>query len=492
MAIGTPVAITGFQTGIVSGAGMVTNTDAARGSLIVVLVQTNSFQQTITGVTDSAGNTYLQAVGKSGQLGAPGSAIYYCSASPNDLPASSEIFVTTSSGQWNGAAFSVSGANGGLDILVSKSGNGNSASLATGAFATNSEIAFTISSMGGAIGGFTEGAGFTQLYEQGATNPCVDLAYVDVNATTTKTYSPAWSNFNPYTLCIASFKSSTNALVAALAGAATLAAHTVGPQPFSAAIAGGGAVQVSGFVGTYNMRAALAGVGHAYGTITGEVVPFTTYLPIYPDRSLLPGLAFSEKWSPTFYNAKTVTTATGAEIDLGLAQYPLHDFELTYEFLRDGPLWNGSAEFKTLMGFHLQLGGTLGRFFFKNIDDYQADGNIVGAGDGATNTFTLLRTFGANGHYGSEPVGIVDTTQFFNVYLDGGLVSPATYSIDTSNPAANTITFASPPGLGVEITVDMSYYYYCKLAVNSNTFEKFMTSIWNLGKVTLHSCRAGA
>ena len=38
----------------------------------------------------------------------------------------------------------------------------------------------------------------------------------------------------------------------------------------------------------------------------------------------------------------------------------------------------------------------------------------------------------------------------------------------------------------------MSYYYYCKLADNSNSFEKFMDRIWALGKVTLHGCRPGA
>jgi len=38
----------------------------------------------------------------------------------------------------------------------------------------------------------------------------------------------------------------------------------------------------------------------------------------------------------------------------------------------------------------------------------------------------------------------------------------------------------------------MSYYYYCKLANNSNTFEKFMERLWSLNKVSIHSCRPGA
>lgn len=221
-------------------------------------------------------------------------------------------------------------------------------------------------------------------------------------------------------------------------------------------------------------------------------------LPVYPGPDLLPGLTYGSKWSPSFVNMQTATAASGADIDLGLAQYPLHDFELTYEFLRHGPVAGGSAlaqlEFRTMMGFHLQIGGTLGRFLYKNPDDRRVFQNQIATGDGTTTTFTLTRTFGANGYFGSEPVGQVDTGEPFNVYLGGSAtpVAPSAYTLNTSTPVANTITFASAPAAGQNIAVDMSYFYYCKLAQNSNTFEKFMGRLWKLAKVTLHSCRAGA
>ena len=219
-------------------------------------------------------------------------------------------------------------------------------------------------------------------------------------------------------------------------------------------------------------------------------------LPVYPGPSMLPGLKYSSKWSPTFFN-QTATTATGADIDVGIAQYPLHDFELSYEFLRDGPQAGGllqGLEFRTLMGFHLALGGTLGRFLYKNPDDYQVFQNQIGTGDGTTTTFTLTRTFGANGYFAAEPVGQVDTTSLFDVYLNGSStpVTPSLYTVSTANPCANTITFQTAPGAGQAITVDMSYFYYCKLASNANSFEKFMNRLWSVEKVTLHSCRAGA
>lgn len=219
-------------------------------------------------------------------------------------------------------------------------------------------------------------------------------------------------------------------------------------------------------------------------------------LPIFPDRRLLPGLAYSQKWSPSFFN-QSDTTATGADIDVAIAQDPLHDFELTYAVLRDGPKAGGALaglEFRTMMGFHLAIGGSRGRFLYKNVDDFEIFRNQIGVGDGESTTFLITRTFGANGYFGTEPVGQVNVDRGVNVYLGTAFapLDPSLYSIDTSTPVANAITFTTAPADGVAISLDMQYFYYCKLPNNSNTFEKFMDRLWMLSKVTLHSCRAGA
>lgn len=218
-------------------------------------------------------------------------------------------------------------------------------------------------------------------------------------------------------------------------------------------------------------------------------------LPVYPGRDLLKGLTYSQKWSPEFFN-QNGDAASGASVDVGIAQYPLHDFELIYAFLRDGIKWRGTLaglEFRTMMGFHLAMGGTLGRFLYFNIDDHQVFQNQIGTGDGVTTTFLLTRMFGANGYTATEPVGQVIPGALFNVYLNGSYspVLPTLYTLSTANPVANTITFVIPPPAGQAITVDMSYYYYCKLTNDQTTFEKFMDRLWSLGKVQLRSCRAG-
>jgi len=222
-------------------------------------------------------------------------------------------------------------------------------------------------------------------------------------------------------------------------------------------------------------------------------------LPIYPDKSLLPGLTYQSTWSPAFFNLPTATTASGADIDMAIAQYPLHDFDLTYQFLRDGighSVWrNGEGlEFRTMMGFLLQAGGTVGRFLYKNPDDHRVWQNVIGTGDGTTTVFTLTRTFGANGYSATEPVGQVNLGEGFNVYLNGAPipVNPTLYTVDATHPVANTITFTSAPANGYSIAVDMAYFYYCKLAANNNTVKKFMDRLWAMDKVSLHSCRPGA
>lgn len=212
--------------------------------------------------------------------------------------------------------------------------------------------------------------------------------------------------------------------------------------------------------------------------------------PIYPND--LPGLAFDVTWSPQFFNLPTQTAASGADIDLALAAYPLHTFELTYAFLRDGDIAPGTSEFKRMMGFFLALGGTVGRFLFRNPDDNSVQGQVIGTTDGVNHLFgPLVRTFGTEDASGTEPVGYLDLTKPFKLYLDGVWQDPSTYTIITTAPVDQQIQFNGVPTAGQVMTVDMSYFYYCKFADNASTFSKFLDQIWELQKITIHSCRAG-
>jgi len=211
-------------------------------------------------------------------------------------------------------------------------------------------------------------------------------------------------------------------------------------------------------------------------------------LPVYPT---LIGLAFSVDWTPTFFNMPTQVSAGGAEVDMGLSPIPTHQFDLVYNFLRD-KFQPGTQEFKTMFGFFLAMRGTFGRFLFLNPDDNSVVGELVGTTDGVNNIYApLQRTFGTASNSGTEPVGYVDTTKPFRVYLDGVLQDHSTYEILALNPCYQQLKFFTTPTTGQEIRVDMSYFYYCKFVENSLDFTKFMDRLWSLQKVSIKSCRAG-
>jgi hypothetical protein len=222
-------------------------------------------------------------------------------------------------------------------------------------------------------------------------------------------------------------------------------------------------------------------------------------LPIYPGRDALPGLKYGQKWSPAFFNQSS-TTATGKLVGVGLSPYPQHTFELEYEVLRDGlyeQFQQGEGlEFWTLAGLFLSMNGTLGRFLYKALHDHRVTQNVVGVTDGINATWPLTRTRGANGNFGAEPVGQVVWPgsdlggDGFNLYLNGSAtpVPPATYTVSTATPGANTVTFNAVPAQGQQIAVDMSYYFLCRFHKDTNTFEKFMDKLWN-STVTIVSDR---
>ncbi len=216
-------------------------------------------------------------------------------------------------------------------------------------------------------------------------------------------------------------------------------------------------------------------------------------LPFYPIAlTVLPGLAPTVRWSPVFFN-QSFKAQNGASIDIQLASTPLHNFEVSYNFLRDIGRAN-SPEFRIMLGFWMAIGGSAGRFLFQNPDDQSVTTQTIANGDGVTTAFTAIRTIGTSLGYGTEPVGQWITTLPYNVYVNGVLKTAGSdYTINTAQPVNSTIVFSSAPPVGVNnITADFSYAYYCRFADDSLTFEKFIDQIWSAQSVKIQSCRLGA
>lgn len=218
--------------------------------------------------------------------------------------------------------------------------------------------------------------------------------------------------------------------------------------------------------------------------VTGRVLGLT--YPIYPD---MPGLGYSVNWMPEFANLPTQIAANKAEIDLKLEDEPVHGFELTYEFLRN----EGSyQELKKFAGFWLRIGGVSGRFLFSFPDDNTVTGEVIGTTDGSSTDYgPITRTFGDGDDTGTEAVGYINTDEPYTVYLDGTPVASDQYTFDTTYPKRQMISWLLPPSADQEITIDCSFYYYCKFADDTMTFEKFVSTMWEVKKVTLKSLRYG-
>jgi len=83
---------------------------------------------------------------------------------------------------------------------------------------------------------------------------------------------------------------------------------------------------------------------------------------------------------------------------------PRHQWDLTYEFLRQGSIAGVSyTEMAQLEGFFNLRSGMNEAFVYRDADDNSVTGQLLGSGDGATRAFPLVRTFGG----AVEPIGAV-------------------------------------------------------------------------------------
>jgi uncharacterized protein (TIGR02217 family) len=204
-----------------------------------------------------------------------------------------------------------------------------------------------------------------------------------------------------------------------------------------------------------------------------------------PDVGVLPALlgqGWSVKKVPTF-QTRIQRAVSGRELRALDYPYPLWQFALTYDVLRDEAA--PQADLRTLMGFFMACQGAYATFLYDDPTDDRIAGQLIGTGDGATTVFQLQRSFGApDGIAFTEPItapNVVDA-----IYLDG-VVQPASgWSVD---PATGLLTFAAPPAPGLQVDADFSYYFRCRFISDAYSFENFMFRLWSLKKLDFISVR---
>lgn len=212
---------------------------------------------------------------------------------------------------------------------------------------------------------------------------------------------------------------------------------------------------------------------------------FPNPTPILPQ---LPGWSFSVHKRPTWATLEFVAIS-GRRVSSPQQAYPLWEFELTYDMLRDQTQnyipyqrYAGRQEFTQLSELFLACAGKYGQFYFDDPTDNSRNGQQIGIGDGITTQFLALRNWGYGNLATPEPVGGINTLE--TIYFNGSPVASNTYSF-----SGNIITFISAPPPGTIITIDFHFYYLCQFLEDQHDYEQFMFSLWQMRTLKMRSVK---
>ena len=214
--------------------------------------------------------------------------------------------------------------------------------------------------------------------------------------------------------------------------------------------------------------------------------------PIFP--SILtnpPNSAF--RWpihrTHRFATLRQVPVNLRNELTIGLATYPIWDFEWDLSYIKgDETTQQAASAYQALVGFAGQVQGGFAPWLFPHPYDNTipvaskagCTNTISGGntGDGSTTIFQMTRQIGV----------LQDLIQNFNgspvIYLNGAVQNNTTYSIDQFG----NLIFNSAPGSGVSVQWSGAFYYLCKFDEDSwKSLEESMYQIWSLGDLKFHT-----
>lgn len=210
MAIGTPLLLGSHNSAAATTNALTTATnDCPVGSLIVVFAAYSTVADTVSGVTDSAGNTYVVLDNFVGT--GIGVAICYCVNSAFDLPVGGTITVTFG-GATASSISAVTVPNAATASPVDKHAITDSGlaatttnAMSTGVLAQADSIIFNLVGTAAGPGVTTASAGFTKIAGLSGT-PTVFPEYKIVASTVSTSCTPTWGTANNYAADMVVFK----------------------------------------------------------------------------------------------------------------------------------------------------------------------------------------------------------------------------------------------------------------------------------------------
>lgn len=174
---------------------------------------------------------------------------------------------------------------------------------------------------------------------------------------------------------------------------------------------------------------------------------------------------------------------SGKETLISLWSFPRWKWELPFEVLRT---LAATPDFYTLANFYNSTYGATSAFLFTDPDDHSVLGQGIGAGDGTTTLFQLVRALGGAGFV--EPIYAPNAVS--NVYVNGVVQSPSSYSVGaygSSNPGQ--ITFATAPVAGAAVAADFSYYFPCRFTDDRVDFDLILQGVYAMQTLAFQSLK---
>jgi len=161
------------------------------------------------------------------------------------------------------------------------------------------------------------------------------------------------------------------------------------------------------------------------------------------------------------------SVVSGKETRNSRMQYPIYQFELTYEFLDQR---EGQTDLTNMMGFFMSNRGRFGEWLYQDPSDYIAHGVQIAVGDGAQSSFYAMKQIGTF----IDPIGQFDLSNLFAfnntvVSISQDTIIIPSHSLATGfGPLQLVTTGTLPAGLAVETN-------YWLIKVDDNTL-KFASS----------------
>ena len=172
---------------------------------------------------------------------------------------------------------------------------------------------------------------------------------------------------------------------------------------------------------------------------------------------MLPGRAWPIK-RRTRWSVGSTRTQAGRLFRTDHWTYPIYEYELKFDFLRNGA---AHQEVAALIGFFDRMHGSAGEFWYRDLDFNEADTLQFGLGVTGQTQYPLAALMFGN----LQPIGGVDGTP--TITVNGS--AAGTHSIIDDR----IVSFATAPGNGAILRWTGDYFMRCVFQNEYQDFEQF-------------------